>query len=82
MTRKFNMWNANGEVPADRMSALTGGAKKTLQAKSHCIVEGEIAACTGADGKHYGIKFQLRLPEDWNRRFILGIKFGRNLTVC
>lgn len=63
-------WNANGEVPADRMSALTGGVKKTLQAKPHCIVEGEIAARTGADGKHYGIKFQLRLPEDWNHRFL------------
>ncbi len=63
-------WNAKGEVPADRMSALTGGAKNTLQAKPHCIVEGEIAARTGADGKHYGIKFQLRLPENWNNKFL------------
>lgn len=63
-------WNATGEVPADRMSALTGGVKNTLQAKPHCIVEGEIAPRTGADGKHYGIKFQLRLPENWNNRFL------------
>lgn len=63
-------WNASGEVAADRMSALTGGATNTLQAKPHCIVEGEIAARTGADGKHYGIKFQLRLPENWNNKFL------------
>ncbi|WP_412763516.1 tannase/feruloyl esterase family alpha/beta hydrolase [Rodentibacter abscessus] len=52
------------------MSALTGGAKNTLQAKPYCIVEGEIAARTGADGKHYGIKLQLRLPENWNSKFL------------
>ncbi|OOF52827.1 tannase/feruloyl esterase family alpha/beta hydrolase [Rodentibacter trehalosifermentans] len=63
-------WNAGGEVPADRMSELTGGAKQSLRAGSHCIVEGEIAARTGADGKHYGIKFQLRLPENWNNKFL------------
>lgn len=63
-------WNASGEVPADRMSALTGGAKKTLQAPPHCIVEGEIGARTGADGKPYGIKFQLRLPQTWNHKFL------------
>lgn len=63
-------WNASGEVAADKMSALTGGATNVLKAKPHCIVEGEIAARTGADGKHYGIKFQLRLPENWNNKFL------------
>ena len=63
-------WNASGEVAADRMSALTGGTTNVLKAKPHCVVEGEIAARTGADGKHYGIKFQLRLPENWNNKFL------------
>ena len=54
---------SEGEVPADEMSALTGGAKTALKASPHCVLTGEIGARTGADGKPYGTKFQLRLPE-------------------
>ncbi len=61
---------SNGEIPADKMAAFTGGSVKTLQAAPHCIVEGEIGARTGADGKHYGTRFQLRLPENWNNKFL------------
>lgn len=61
---------SDGAIAADRMSALTGGSANTLQAKPHCIVEGEIGGRTGADGKHYGTKFQLRLPENWNGSFL------------
>lgn len=59
------IWNQSGEIGADKMSALTGGAKKTLKTAPHCIIHGEIASRTGSDGKHYGIKFELRLPGDW-----------------
>ena len=34
------IWNQSGEIGADRMSALTGGAKKTLKAAPHCIIHG------------------------------------------
>lgn len=61
---------SNGEISADRMSSLTGGSTNVLQSKPHCVVEGEIGARTGADGKHYGTKFQLRLPENWNGGFL------------
>ena len=61
---------SNGEISTDRMSSLTGGSTNVLQAKPHCVVEGEIGARTGADGKHYGTKFQLRLPENWNGSFL------------
>ena len=64
------IWNQSGEIGADRMSALTGGAKKTLKAAPHCIIHGEIASRTGSDGKHYGIKFELRLPGDWNGKLL------------
>lgn len=30
------IWNQSGEIGADKMSALTGGAKKTLKAAPHC----------------------------------------------
>ena len=61
---------SNGEIAADRMSALTGGSSNVLKASAHCIIEGEIGGRTGADGKHYGTKFQLRLPENWNGNFL------------
>ena len=61
---------SDGEISADRMSSLTGGSTNILQAKPHCVIEGEIGARTGVDGKHYGTKFQLRLPENWNGSFL------------
>ncbi|STZ77311.1 tannase/feruloyl esterase family alpha/beta hydrolase [Bergeriella denitrificans] len=63
-------WSADGEVAGDRMSALTGGRGRAVQAGAHCIVEGEIGARTGIDSKPYGTKFQLRLPAAWNRKFL------------
>ena len=36
----------------------------------HCIVSGEVNDRTGADGKHYAIGFELRLPVEWNGRFL------------
>jgi len=35
----------------------------------HCIVSGEVNGRTGADGKHYAIGFEMRLPIEWNGRF-------------
>ena len=61
---------SDGEIAADKMSSFTGGSATALQAKPHCVVEGEIGARTGVDGKHYGTKFQLRLPENWNGSFL------------
>ena len=37
---------------------------------SHCLVEGVIDAHTGPDGKRYGLRFALALPDAWNRRFL------------
>lgn len=61
---------SGGEIDADEMASFTGGSARAQQAKAHCVVEGEIGARTGADGKHYGTRFQLRLPENWNRHFL------------
>ncbi|MBV9223655.1 MAG: tannase/feruloyl esterase family alpha/beta hydrolase [Acidobacteriaceae bacterium] len=35
-----------------------------------CRVRGEIEQRTGADGKHYGIHFELNLPASWNGKFL------------
>ncbi len=37
---------------------------------AHCVVQGMIGARTGADGKHYGIQFEIRMPEDWQQRLL------------
>lgn len=63
-------WSNDGLVGADRMSSLTGGSTADKQAGAHCVVEGEIGARTGVDGKPYGTKFQMRLPQNWNRKFL------------
>jgi feruloyl esterase len=36
----------------------------------YCQVEGAIHSRTGADGKHYQIQFELRLPSNWNGKFL------------
>ena len=62
-------WSTGG-IEADSMAAFTGGQAASQQVGAHCVIEGEIGARTGADGKHYGTRFQLRLPEQWNRAFL------------
>lgn len=41
----------------------------TASAPEHCEVLGTIAPRTGLDGQPYAIKFHLRLPTAWNKRF-------------
>ena len=53
---------SDGNIAADDMAAFTGGSVRAQKAGAHCLVEGEHGARTGADGKHYGTRFQLRLP--------------------
>jgi Tannase and feruloyl esterase len=37
---------------------------------AHCILTGEVNDRTGVDGKHYAIRFEMRLPVEWNGRFL------------
>ena len=64
------VWNESGEVSADKMSALTGGSKNMIKAKPHCVVHGKLYKRTGSDGKEYAIDYELRLPEQWNEKFL------------
>ncbi|MDV4169408.1 tannase/feruloyl esterase family alpha/beta hydrolase [Rhodovulum sp. FJ3] len=58
-----------GTVPADPMSAMTGGSPTPVGVGAHCLVEGKIEDREGVNGR-YGIRFQLRMPEDWNGKFL------------
>ena len=36
----------------------------------HCLVHGIIEKRTGVDGRNYGMRFELRLPANWQGRFL------------
>ena len=63
-------WVQRGGLAQDPNSAFTGASGQTLQAEEHCVVRGEIEPRTGADGRHYGTQFELRLPARWNHKFL------------
>jgi hypothetical protein len=47
-----------------------GGPGVSIPLPAHCIVTGVIDKRVGVGGKLYGIRFQMRLPADWNGRFL------------
>ncbi|MDK3018798.1 tannase/feruloyl esterase family alpha/beta hydrolase [Pseudodonghicola flavimaris] len=56
-------------LPPDPMSAMTGGSPHPVEVAAHCLVEGKIDDRDGVNGR-YGIRFQMRLPDEWNGRFL------------
>ncbi|NVO25438.1 tannase/feruloyl esterase family alpha/beta hydrolase [Donghicola mangrovi] len=58
-----------GSLPPDEMSAMTGGAPVPTEVGSHCLVQGKIGDREGMNGR-YGTRFELRMPQDWNGRFL------------
>ncbi|HEY6983142.1 tannase/feruloyl esterase family alpha/beta hydrolase [Reyranella sp.] len=63
--------------------ALTGS--KTMEAANglpaHCLLTGKVHDRTGSDGKHYAIHFEIRLPAEWNGRFLHQVNGGNDGTV-
>jgi pimeloyl-ACP methyl ester carboxylesterase len=48
---------------------------------THCIVTGLANRRTGADGKAYAIQFELRLPAEWNGRFLHQVNGGNDGVI-
>lgn len=48
---------------------------------AHCILHGEMAARTGADSQPYALRFELRLPDDWDGRFLHQFNGGNDGEV-
>ncbi|HEY6455499.1 MAG TPA: tannase/feruloyl esterase family alpha/beta hydrolase [Steroidobacteraceae bacterium] len=46
------------------------GAQAQVQLPAHCLFQGTLGARTGAQGQHLGIGIELRLPMQWNGRFL------------
>lgn len=47
----------------------------------HCIVTGKLNERTGRDGKQYAIQFEIRLPVEWNGRFLHQVNGGNDGVV-
>jgi hypothetical protein len=76
--------------PSTRLTAAQVIDKSTIKVKGpgltessvavpeHCEVTGVTQERVGADGQHYAIRFHLRLPFEWNRRFFFQGGGGSN----
>ena len=54
-----------GPLPSDN-----AGAQPAVALPAHCLVRGAIDPRTGFGGRKFGIGFELRMPLDWNGRFM------------
>jgi tannase/feruloyl esterase len=59
---------AVGLVPAGKLGTRGPGAEEQLP--EHCRLEGNLNPRIGAGGQRFGIGFELRLPTQWNGRFV------------
>ena len=48
---------------------------------AHCLVQGHVGERTGVDGNTYKVSFELRLPDDWNGRFVHQFNGGNDGAV-
>src|SRR6266516_2998717 len=68
-------------VPAGRAAGARGGpAGPALP--GHCRIDGMMDRRTGADGKTYGIRFAIALPENWRGQYLQQGGGGLNGTVA
>ncbi|MFC1838002.1 tannase/feruloyl esterase family alpha/beta hydrolase [Thermodesulfobacteriota bacterium] len=54
-------------VPA---GPIPGPGGNNTQLPEHCLVQGMLNPRTGANGQKFGIGFDLRMPTEWNNRFL------------
>lgn len=63
------------EIVSSRMQAAGDGLP------AHCVVTGTANQRTGVDGKSYAIGFELRLPVEWNGRFLHQVNGGNDGVI-
>lgn len=67
------------EQPAGSVGGGRGASAVSIPA--HCLVRGVIDRRIGVGGKPYGIRFEMRLPDVWNGRFLFQGGGGTNGEV-
>ncbi len=68
-------------VPAGRAPGARGGLAGPML-PAHCRIDGMIDRRTGADGKTYGIRFAIALPDNWTGQYLQQGGGGLNGTVA
>ena len=66
---------SGAEIAGSKMQDAGSGLPK------HCIVTGLANQRSGADGKSYAIRFELRLPAEWSGRFLHQVNGGNDGVV-
>ncbi len=71
------------EIPAGPLAPPSGeiAGQFSPALPSHCLVQGWIDKRIGVGGRPYAIGFELRLPDQWNGRFLFQGGGGLNGTV-
>lgn len=72
---------AAGPAPSGR-GGQAGGADRGVLLPAHCRVNGIIDRRTGTDGRTYGIRFAVALPENWSGQYLQQGGGGLNGTVA
>ncbi|HEX4997865.1 MAG TPA: tannase/feruloyl esterase family alpha/beta hydrolase [Terriglobia bacterium] len=62
--------------------AGSGGGRGGRPLPAHCRVDGMMDRRTGSDGKTYGIRFAIALPENWTGQYLQQGGGGLNGTVA
>lgn len=67
--------------PGDTLLPALPGRRAAMRIPAHCEVFGILQERVGERGQHYAIRYHMRLPLDWNGRFLLQGGGGTNGEV-
>ena len=86
LVERFGASPANGNVRIASSELVAAGAivpgmAQAYPMPAHCKVAGGMNPRTGTDGKPYAIGFEMRLPLEWNGRFLLQANGGNDGVV-
>ncbi|MDE2361753.1 MAG: tannase/feruloyl esterase family alpha/beta hydrolase [Hyphomicrobiales bacterium] len=79
--------NACGNITTGTLAIpgveIAGAAEKDAAdgLPRHCLVSGAVDKRVGADGRSYAIRFEMRLPDAWNGRFLHQVNGGNDGAV-
>lgn len=74
-------WKEAGILENDANARFSGSSTAQATAPAHCVIKGEIEKRKGGDNKDYAIGFELRLPAQWNNKFLFQGGGGLNGVV-
>jgi hypothetical protein len=74
-------WKSTSPVPPGIKITESSWQDADKGLPRHCLVTGNTGTRTGTDGRTYTISFEIRLPVDWNGRFLHQVNGGNDGVV-